>query len=203
MESRSSKPEGLRARKRQETLERIAETGLRLFSQSGYDATTLDDIAEAAGISRRTFFHYFKSKEEILLDWQMRGFSAALHRAILAQPPGKAPFEVVRDAMLSLSVGFRTQEFISIDRVMRSSETLKARKQATYHLHEQALHASLVELWPDPARSAALRLVAMASLGAMRLAIEAWIQAGGDRAVDTFLQAAFAGLTAEFCKRVE
>lgn len=52
----SSKPDGLRARKRQETLERIAETGLRLFSQNGYEATTLDAIAEAAGISRRTFF---------------------------------------------------------------------------------------------------------------------------------------------------
>ncbi|GBU18787.1 MAG: TetR family transcriptional regulator [Methylobacterium sp. CG08_land_8_20_14_0_20_71_15] len=198
MESLSPEPRGLRARKRQETLERIAETGLRLFSQNGYDATTLDDIAKAAGISRRTFFYYFKSKEEILLDWQMRGFSASLHRAIMTQPPGKAPFEVVRDAMLALSVGFRTQEFISIDRVMRSSETLKARKQATYSLHENALHASLVELWPDPARSTSLRLVAMASLGAMRLAIEAWILAGGDQSVDTFLKAAFDGLRSEF-----
>ena len=86
-----------------------------------------------------------------------------------------------------------------IDRVMRSSETLKARKQAAYGLHEQALHAALIERWGDPARSASLRLVAMASLGAMRLAIEAWIQAGGDRPVDAFLRAAFAGLMAEFC----
>ena len=62
------------------TLERIAETGLKLFSRNGYEATTLDAIAEAAGISRRTFFYYFKSKEEILLDWQMRGFSASLHK---------------------------------------------------------------------------------------------------------------------------
>jgi AcrR family transcriptional regulator len=198
MESLPSKPEGLRARKRQETLERIAETALRLFSENGYDATTLDDIAAAAGISRRTFFYYFKSKEEILLDWQMRGFSASLHRAIMAQPPGKAPVEVVRDAMLALSAGFRTQEFISIDRVMQSSEILRSRKQATYALHESALHASLVERWPDPARSASLRLVAMASLGATRLAVEAWIQADGDRSVDTFLRAAFAGLRAEF-----
>lgn len=198
MESLPFKTEGLRARKRQETLERIAETALRLFSENGYDATTLNDIAEAAGISRRTFFYYFKSKEEILLDWQMRGFSASLHRAIIAQPPGKAPFEVVRDAMLALSVGFRTQEFISIDRVMQSSESLRSRKQATYALHESALHASLVERWPDPARSASLRLVAMASLGATRLAVEAWIQADGDRSVDTFLRAAFASLRAEF-----
>ncbi|GJE27914.1 TetR/AcrR family transcriptional regulator [Methylobacterium organophilum] len=199
MTSPTSKSDGLRARKRQETLERIAEAGLRLFSQNGYEATTLDAIAEAAGISRRMFFYYFKSKEEILLDWQMRGFNASLHKAVLAQPAGKVPFEVVRDALLKLSAGFRTQEFISIDRVLRSNEALRARKQATYNLHEQALHAVLVERWPDPARSASLRLVAMASLGAMRLAIEAWIQAGGDHPLDAFLQSAFAGLTSEFC----
>jgi len=92
--------------------------------------------------------------------------------AVLAQPEGKVPVEVVRDALLTLSTGFRTQEFISIDRVMRSSETLKARKQAAYGLHEQALHAALIERWGDPARSASLRLAAMASLGATRLALE-------------------------------
>lgn len=196
----SSKPNGLRARKRQETLERIAETGLKLFSRNGYEATTLDAIAEAAGISRRTFFYYFKSKEEILLDWHMRGFSASLHKAILAQPSSTAPVDAVRDALLILSADFRTQEFIGIDRVLRSSETLKARKQATYGLHEQALYAALVERWPDPDRSISLRLLAMASLGAMRLAIEDWIQAGGNQSVDSFLHAAFDGIAAEFCK---
>jgi AcrR family transcriptional regulator len=150
--------------------------------------------------SRRTFFYYFKSKEEILLDWHMRGFSASLRKAVLAQPSDKVPVEAVRDALLTLVMGFRTQEFIGIDRVLRSSETLKARKQATYGLHEQALHAALVERWPSPDRSTPLRLVAMASLGAMRLAIEDWIQAGGDQPVDSFLHAAFDGLAAEFCK---
>lgn len=202
MEHESRKPDGLRARKRQETLRRIAETGLRLFGEHGYEATTLDAIAEAAGISRRTFFSYFKSKEEILLEWQMRGFSTQLREAVLAQPAGRAPIVVVRDAMLQLAAGIRTQEFISIDRVMRTSETLKARKQASYGLQEQALHAALVERWPDPARSHALRLVAMVSLGAMRLAIEAWIQAGGDQGAGPFLEDAFAQIAAEVCGSV-
>ncbi|GJD61033.1 TetR/AcrR family transcriptional regulator [Methylobacterium frigidaeris] len=198
-ETETPKPEGLRARKRQETLQRIAETGLRLFGERGYEATTLDAIAEAAGISRRTFFSYFRSKEEILLEWQMRGFSAQLRRAVLAQPADRAPIAVVRDAMLQLAAGIRAQEFISIDRVMRASETLQARKQATYALQERALHEALVERWPDPARSQALRLVAMVSLGAMRLAIEAWIQAGGDRGAAPFLEDAFAQIAAEVC----
>lgn len=202
MESESGQPVSLRARKRQETLRRIAETGLRLFGERGYEATTLDAIAEAAGISRRTFFSYFRSKEEILLDWQMRGFSAQLREAVLAQPDG-APVDVVRGAMLHLVAGIRTQEFISIDRVLRANETLQARKQATYGLHERALHEALVERWPDPARSQALRLVAMVSLGAMRLAIEAWIQAGGDRGAAPFLEEAFAQVRAEICGHSE
>ena len=49
---------GLRERKRRDTLQRIAQTGLDLFIAKGYEETTLDDIAAAAGISRRTFFHY-------------------------------------------------------------------------------------------------------------------------------------------------
>ena len=71
----AKKKEGLRERKRLETLRRIAETGLKLFIAHGYEGTTLEAIAEAAGISRRTFFYYFKSKEEVLLAWQGSGFS--------------------------------------------------------------------------------------------------------------------------------
>ena len=71
----SPKEEGLRERKRRETLRRIAEQGLKLFLTNGFEATTLDQIAEAAGISRRTFFYYFKSKEDILMAWQGGGFT--------------------------------------------------------------------------------------------------------------------------------
>jgi len=58
----------LRDRKRCETRQRIVDTGRRLFSEKGFEATTLDAIALEAGISRRTFFSYFTSKEDVLLD---------------------------------------------------------------------------------------------------------------------------------------
>ena len=61
---------GLREEKRQQTLKRITQTALGLFARHGYEATTLDMIAADAGISRRTFFHYFKSKDDILLSQQ-------------------------------------------------------------------------------------------------------------------------------------
>ena len=59
--------EGLRARKRRETSQRITDVGMCLFIEKGYESTTLDDIASGAGISRRTFFYYFKSKDELAI----------------------------------------------------------------------------------------------------------------------------------------
>ena len=73
MTATSTKSQGLRERKKQETLQRIAETGLKLFVQNGYEGTTLDEIAAEAGIARRTFFYYFKSKEAILMAYMDGG----------------------------------------------------------------------------------------------------------------------------------
>ncbi|MGE6036642.1 TetR family transcriptional regulator, partial [Klebsiella pneumoniae] len=63
-------PTGVRERKRRETLRRITDAGVRLFIEKGFDGTTVDEVAAAAGISRRTFFHYFDSKDDILLSLQ-------------------------------------------------------------------------------------------------------------------------------------
>jgi len=62
---------------------------LQLFAERGFDATTVDDVAEAAGIGRRTFFRYFASKNDVV--WG--DFDAALDnlRAQLAAVPGEVP----------------------------------------------------------------------------------------------------------------
>jgi AcrR family transcriptional regulator len=56
----------LKERKRQQTSRRIVEAAVALFTERGYDATTADDIAEAAECSRSTLFRYFGNKEDIL-----------------------------------------------------------------------------------------------------------------------------------------
>jgi AcrR family transcriptional regulator len=188
--------EGLRERKRRETLQRIAKTALKQFIVNGYDATTLDDIAEAAGISRRTFFYYFKSKEDILLAWQS-GVADAIRAAVLAESPDQAPLDAVRNALLALTSRQQSDEAIVIDRLLRSTEALRASKQAKYVQQERALFEALCELWPQPKRRDALRLVAMVSIGAMRLALETWSEEGGKRPLAKYLRDAFANLKAE------
>lgn len=172
--------EGLRERKQRETRQRIAELALRLFLNHGYDGTTLDAIASAAGISRRTFFSYFKSKDDIIL-FGMEADSAELIAELLKTSPDVPPLDAVRDVMVKRIARYTTEEMTAIDNLMLSSESLLARKQAFYAKQEQALFLALREVWRQPERQTALRMVAMASVGAMRLALQAWREQSGKR----------------------
>jgi AcrR family transcriptional regulator len=189
--------EGLRERKRRETRQRIAETALDLFLTGGYEETTLDAIAEKAQISRRTFFSYFNSKDEILVFWQNSGW-ARMYEELLTTSPDVAPIDAVRDLMVKFISRYSTDEMAALDKLMRSSSALMASKQTFYANQEVALFNALCEVWRQPERRPALRMVAMASIGAMRLAIQAWYEQVGQRKpMAKFLKDAFASLKAE------
>lgn len=70
-----------RERKKQETRQRLMEAALRLFREHGYDAATVEQIAEAADVAKGTFFNYFETKEAILpalFEWRLQELAAAL-----------------------------------------------------------------------------------------------------------------------------
>ncbi|MFV3076526.1 TetR/AcrR family transcriptional regulator [Niveispirillum fermenti] len=188
--------EGLRQRKRRQTRQRITDAGIRLFIEKGYDVATLDEIAAAAGISRRTFFHYFKSKDEILLSLQS-GAGEMIVAALREVAPGKRPIEAIREATVKVCALIPTDDMIAIDRLMRSSEAVQARKQASYVQQEMALFTALRERWPAPGRETGLRLVAMLAMGAIRLATETFGREGGRRSFVDMLNDAFDALEAE------
>jgi len=189
--------EGARSRKRRETRQRISETGLRLFLAHGYEGTTLDAIAAEAGISRRTIFLHFKSKDDILFAWQEAGW-AGLYADLLKTSPDAQPLDAVRTLVLRYIAHYTSDEMNAIDRLMRSSELLQSRKQAFYAEQEQALFAVLCEVWRQPERRMALRMVAVASVGAMRVATQAWNDHPEPRKpVAEFLREAFESLKSE------
>lgn len=183
---------GARERKRRQTRQRITEAGLKLFGAQGYEATTLEAIAAEAGISRRTFFHYFKSKDDILLSLQTglgNGMVAALER----QSADDRPHAAARRALDGVIAPFTPEELLTIDRLMRSSEAVQARKQASYARDEAMLFAALVTLWPEESEIA-LRLVAAIVVGAARLSIERWSAEGGTRKPADVLRETFDAL---------
>jgi hypothetical protein len=93
---------------------------------------------------------------------------------------------------------FESADFIAIDDLMRSTETLRDRKQGGYERQERALYAAMCEAWPQDDRRASLRMTAMVAIGALRLAFETWCEDGRVRPMGQYLDAAFELLGAEF-----
>lgn len=89
----------LRERKRARTYASLAENALELFHRHGFEATPVDAIAEATGVSRRTFFRYYETKEAVFFANQQRRLEA--FTALLAHPlPGETPYQTVRRALI-------------------------------------------------------------------------------------------------------
>jgi AcrR family transcriptional regulator len=198
MKGASERPQGLRERKRYETSERIIEKGLKLFVKNGYEGTTLAAIAQAAGISRRTFFYYFKSKEDVLLAAHDSGFREALRPAMLDERPDQTPLEAVQKCLIKLASRYETKESIVFDRLMQSTETLRARKEAFFVETEHILLEAMCELWPSPGRREGLRLVAMVAMGTLRLALDKWKQDDAAHPLAYYLRQSFTLLAKQF-----
>jgi AcrR family transcriptional regulator len=186
--------EGLRARKQRETLRRIAETGLKLFLENGYEATTLDEIAAEAGIARRTFFYYFKSKEDILMAYLDGGVAQSIEAFLLTQPRESAPLVMVRDCLLQIFAYHDSEQALTVYKLLESTEALKSRMRAVSIEMEHSVFEALCELWPEPKMRDSLRMVAVVSMGALRVAKEAWRQDQGQHPLEKYLKESFATL---------
>jgi len=187
---------GLRERKRRQTRQRIVDAGLGLFLQKGIEATTLDEIAAAADISRRTFFAYFPAKEDIVLAWE-EGATEALDAAVREAAPSRDPLEAVQVALTTLAPLFANHNFMLLDGLMRSTETLKAKKERHFEHQTQCLFETLIALYPDPARRKGLQIVAMVSVGCLKISVETWLAEAGKRPITECLDEAFAALKTE------
>ncbi|PKX81921.1 TetR family transcriptional regulator [Pectobacterium peruviense] len=196
MEHELKRKDGVREKKRRDMHRRITEIGLKLFAENGYEATTLDAIAEASGIARRTFFHYFRSKEEIILAWQ-NALPCELHAEILKQRGAASPITTTQAALVALAVNMRPDVAVLIGRIVQSTEQLQSGNQAKFLRMEQAAYEGLCELWPDVERRFGLRLAAMICVGAMRLSIDAWVAEGCQRLLVEHLEANFGCLKTE------
>jgi len=94
---------GLRERKKARTRASIREHALRLFREQGYQATTVEQIAAAAEVSPSTFFRYFPTKEDVVLQDDM---DVRLIETLERQPAGLSPLGAVRAATLEVFASY-------------------------------------------------------------------------------------------------
>jgi AcrR family transcriptional regulator len=164
---------GLRERKAQRTREQLVAVALRLFSERGYDAVTVDDIADDALMSARTVFRYFGSKDEILFAEDDQLLAVVLDAARSSTAP--RAFDIALDAVVALAeqISGRHAELCSRQRVIDAVPALQARTRVKLERWEQELADVLVDRC-RPMKLREARLLAQAALLCWRWAYTEW-----------------------------
>jgi AcrR family transcriptional regulator len=144
---------GLRERKKRATRDALARAGLELFVERGYDETTLAEIAEVAGVSTRTIFAYFPSKEDILFA-TMQTMRDALARALADRPAGTDALTSLQEFILS-SAHEKTELDHKLGQVIAADPTLSSHKRARIAEFQEVLAAAIADdlgVGPDDLR---------------------------------------------------
>lgn len=188
----SAVKEGRRERKRRQTRERIESAALKLFLERGFDATTIEDITEAADVSKRSFFDYFPSKEEVVAAWQ-DGFARELIGAVAAQPEDASIVEVIEAGVNSaLRTAIADPQSLALAALIRNTPVLCARDQLKYAKLEKKLADALFARGSG-SEEERLRLgvLAAAVVTMLRIGGERWTQSPQDVSLEQFARTMF------------
>jgi AcrR family transcriptional regulator len=193
--AKSADGSGLRQRKLQATRERLTRAAMALFLERGFEATTIDDIAAAADVSRRSFFHYFASKEDVVTAWQ-EGAAAALVAEVVGRPAGESMLTAAENAIAAALKRIDPAEAAAMSRLKRDNPALRARDQLKYEKLERALAEGLSQRARTKSDKLKARLVAMIATGAMRVGGESWIGEGAREKPEAFVKRTFDAIRA-------
>ncbi|WP_222932687.1 TetR family transcriptional regulator [Nocardia yunnanensis] len=167
---------GLRARKRRRTQDTITDCALRLFEEKGYDAVTVEEIADAADVAPRTFYRYFPAKEDVVLG-NPDGRAATL--AVLShRHPGETDSEFVARAMLAALTAGDPERTARSYRLIQSVPSLQARMFRLMWGGDQEQFVDALLDGTERTRDAELRarVTAHAVTDTLRVAVTWWLQ---------------------------
>lgn len=179
--------ETLRDRKKAATRQSLHEAALRLAMANGLDGVTVEDIADEAGVSRRTFSNYFANKEDAILHAD-RERTGRLLSLLAERPEDEPPWAALRHAVADL---FRDQDtpdpaWVEQLRLLRRHPSLLARQASDQIALERELAAVLVERGHDTDEELA-RLMAATLLAAFRTAAALWLEGSGRQSLPGLL----------------
>ena len=188
----------LRERTRRAVRAELAAAAMDLFASRGFDATTVDEIAAAVGLSKRSFFRYFTSKEDVVLG-NLEETGRALAERVGARPVGEPAWPALR-AGFDLIVAHHDgdpERTLTLLRMLHDTPSLRAR-----HLEKQSRWQAVLapHLVGRPAADGgvvdeiAARAVAAAALACLDAAEDAWIGAEGRAPVAGLLDRVMTGV---------
>ncbi len=194
----------LRERKKLATRRALQKVALDLVAQRGYAHVTVEDIAEAAEVSPRTFFNYFPSKEAAFLGTDPER-TEALRQRLVNEAPEKSAIEALRAVLVAevrglseelAEVGGTGSDWICRMKAAQVDPHLRAAQASHMTMVEHAITSGLAErLGTDPRYDPYPAVLASAALGAIRAVVSFWARSGETVALDILTDAALDALT--------
>jgi AcrR family transcriptional regulator len=159
----------------------IARVAIGLFAERGFDVVTVDDIAASAGISQRTFFRYFATKDEVVLDYERRLLDRLVD-VVAARPPGEGPVTALRNAYLSTAhvEPADRARVVQLGRILGAAPTLRATAHSARTAPNDALVETVAGRMGLPAGDARPRAVVAAMTSVAAAEWQAWVDDGGE-----------------------
>jgi AcrR family transcriptional regulator len=182
---------GLRERKKAQTRRAIQEAALGLFLDKGYDATTVQEIANAAGVSHMTFFRYFPTKEDVVLADE---YDPLLAELIAARPAGESALDSLQHAVregLSRFYDADRAAVLTRTNLVLANPPLRARLWVYQAATERRIAEALAERDGVDPGELRLRVLAAAGLAAMNTAILVWTEGEGSIPLPEIIDQAF------------
>jgi AcrR family transcriptional regulator len=170
---------GLRERNGKERREALVAAAYALFAEKGYAGTTMDDVAARAGLSRRTAFRYFASKDDLV--FPRRDERLVRITELLAPHVGERPFDTVRRACLALARDYQEEHarMLAQWRIVEAEPSLIARELHDDRASEAVLERAFMGDAKDTPRARRrARVRASAVVGAVRATLREWLAGG-------------------------
>jgi AcrR family transcriptional regulator len=170
---------GLRERKKQKTRWAIQEHALRLFAEQGYEATTVDQIAAAAEISPSTFFRYFKTKEDLVIEDE---YDALMETELRGLPPEMSPLEAIRAIVRTAAAGMAEGEeakLLERSKLVISVPALRARSLENFVTTTELIRVGVASRLGRSPDDVDIRAFAGAVVGVMVAAAAVWVESDG------------------------
>jgi AcrR family transcriptional regulator len=173
-------PPGLRERKKQATREALREAALRLAVERGPDQVRVEEIAEAAGVSPRTYNNYFASREQAIVAAITADRETRIAAAVADRPAGTRLADAVTEAVVEqyTDTGKHAREALHL--ITTKTALLDAFLETTAEI-EPPLTTVIAERLNDAGPHTA-RVLAASVAAAVRIALESWLQPSGTTA---------------------
>jgi AcrR family transcriptional regulator len=171
-------------RRRDETRTAIADAAVGLFIERGFAETTMEDVADAAGVSRRTAYRHFPTKDDLVFE-QPRRWLAHFDAEIAQRAPGEDMRERCRRGLLAVAraIDATSSSVLAGYSVFRATPSLRgANGRIQDHWFERLVELFTPSRPPGPTRALQLATVAGALVGTTTMLVAVWAesQPGGD-----------------------